>query len=445
MKIQWGMKIRRSVLALALALVAVGCCLMNWQVAPVQASLQAANQNGQANQDREFHQVYNITPKGTVGIYNSSGAIRVTTWNEDRVKVDAVKHGRREEDFARVQIEVIAKPESVEIRAVYQKDRGEMYRRGNSVSVDFDVKVPRGVALSPANASSGDVNVTGPIDRVIVRASSGNITVTDVTDTASLTASSGNIHATHIGGELRASASSGNLTINDVGARLIAQTSSGAIHASQIRDDATATVSSGDIKLEKIGGRVVARASSGAVWINDIGGDVQADSMSDNVTVTNVRGYVRANATSGSLTIRNASEGVRARAISSSITISDCKGAIDASAVSDSITLTNIDSREVVAKTTSGSIRFTGKLQDGGRYEFESFSSGVVLILPPDSQFNLTARTHNGSINTEFPVQMTRTTGGSLMSGSVGKGGAELRVSSFSGSVQIKKGTGQTR
>ncbi|MDQ3011964.1 MAG: DUF4097 domain-containing protein [Acidobacteriota bacterium] len=443
MKIQRVIKIRRLVQALVLTIVG-GCwaALGSQPVAPAQAAGQAASQN---NQDREFHQVYNITPKGTVGIYNSSGVIRVTTWDENRVKVDAVKRGRRQEDFAHVQIEVTAKPESVEIRAVYQKDKGEMNRRGNSVSVDFDVKVPRGVALSPANTSSGDVNVTGPIDRVTVRVSSGNITVTDVTDTASLTASSGNIHAARVSGELRVNASSGNLTINDIGSRLIAQTSSGAIHASQVRDDATAIVSSGDIKLEKIGGRAVARASSGAVWVNDVGGDVQADSVTDDVTVTNVRGYVRANATSGSLIIRNASEGVRGRAISSPITISDCKGAIDAGSVSGSITLTNIDSHEVVAKSTSGDIRFTGKLQDGGRYEFESFSSGVVLILPPDSQFNLTAKTHGGSINTEFPVQLTRTTGGSLMSGTVGKGGAELRVASFSGSVQIKKDVGKTR
>ncbi|MEO6726823.1 MAG: hypothetical protein ABIP14_16165 [Blastocatellia bacterium] len=442
MKIQM-IKTRRSVLALVLAIVG-GCwaVLGGQPVAPVKAAIQAASQN---NQDREFHQVYNITPKGTVSIYNSSGAIRVTTWDENRVKVDAVKRGRREEEFAHVQIEVTAKLESVEIRAVYQKDRGEMNRRGNSVSVDFDVKVPRGVALSPANTSSGEVNVTGPIDRVTVRVSSGTVTVTDVTDTASLTASSGNIYATRVSGELRVNTSSGNLTISDVGSRLIAQTSSGAIHATQIRDDATAIVSSGNIKLEKVGGRAVARASSGPVWVNDVGGDVQADSLTDDVTVTNVRGYVRASATSGSLTIRNASEGVRARAISNSITISDCKGAIDAGAVSDSITLTNIDSREVLAKSTSGSIRFTGKLQDGGRYEFESFSSGVVLILPPDSQFNLTAKTHDGSINTEFPVQLTRTTSGSLMSGTVGKGGAELRVSSFSGSVQIKKDVGKTR
>jgi len=432
MKIQGVMKIGQLAFVLMLA---IGWWLVadGWRLAPVQAAVRA---NNQSNQEREFHQIYDLASKGTVGIYNSSGNIRVTTWNENRVKVDAVKRGRREEDFARVQIEINAKPERIEIRAVYPNG---FNTRGGGVSVDFDVKVPRASSISPINSSSGDVNVTGPVERLIARTSSGNLTVIDVTDTASLTASSGNIHATRIGGELRANASSGNLTINEIGSRLFAQTSSGSIHATQIHDDATATVSSGEIRLEKIGGRAIARASSGMVWINDVGGDAQADSLSDDVTVTNVRGRVTANATSGSITIRNAGEGVRARAISSSVTVSDCKGSIDAGSVSDSITLTNIDSRDVVAKSTSGSVRFTGKIQDGGRYEFESFSSSVVLVIPPDSNFNLMAKTLNGSINTEFPVKITRTPGGNMVTGTVGKGSAEVRVSTFNGSVQIKK------
>src|SRR5262249_11464772 len=111
----------------------------------------------------------------------------------------------------------------------------------------------------------------------------------------------------------------------------------------------------------------------------------------------------------------------------------------DATTVNDTITLANIDSRDVVAKSTSGNVHFSGKIQHDGRYEFESFNSSVVLVIPPDSSFNLTAKTYSGSINTEFPLQLTRTTGGSSMSGTIGKGGADVRVSSFNGSVQIKK------
>lgn len=411
--------------------IAFGCLLMagGWQLFGAQAA-------GQSSQEREFHQTYELAPNGTVGVFNSSGNIRISTWDQNKVKVDAVKEGRREEDFARVQIQVDARPDRIEIRVVYPTGYNW---RGGGVSVNFDVKLPRTVAINPANSSSGDIVVTGPIERVLARTSSGNLTATDVKDSAGLTTSSGNIQATRIGGELRANATSGNLTINDVNSRVIAQASSGSIHATQVRDDATATVSSGEVRLEKIGGRAVARTSSGSVIVNDVGGDVQAGTMSDNVTVTNVRGRATLNAISGNLVARNVSEGVRATAVSGSVTISDCKGVISANSTNDVITLTNIDSRDVIAKTVSGDVRFTGKIQDGGRYEFESFNGSVVLNFPSDSNFNLTAKTHSGSVNTEFPVQLTRTTGGTLMSGTVGKGGVDVVVSSFNGNVQIRK------
>lgn len=439
MRIQGVMKIGWMVLAIAIC---VG--LMVGEFSAAKANGNSANESTKqaANQEREFHQTYDLAPNGMVGLYNNSGNIRITTWNENRVKVDAVKHGRRDEDFARVQIEVSAKPDRIEVRVVYPTG---VNWRGGGVSVDFDVKVPATSAISPVNTTSGDITVTGKIERVIARATSGNISVTDVNDTASLTTTSGNVTAKRVSGELRANASSGELILSEAGSRLVAQTASGSIHASDVRDDATAIVSSGDVRLEKIGGRAVAKASSGTVTINDVGGDAQADSMTDDVTVTNVRGRATVTAISGNIVLRNISEGIRARGVSGSVTVSDCNGVIEVNTTSDSIILTNIDSRDVAAKTTSGDVRFTGKIQDGGRYEFESFSSDVVLIIPPDSNFSLTAKTHNGSVNTEFPLQLTRTIGGSLMSGTIGKGGAEVRASSFSGSVQIKKGVKQTR
>lgn len=434
MKIRGKKKTGRMALA-----VAVGCLLIA-NAGGRFLGAKAARQAG--DQDREFHQTYDLAANGTVSVYNTSGNIRITSWNENRIKVDAVKHGRREENLARVRIEVNPQPDHVEIRAVYPNG---VNWRGGGVSVDFDLKVPRTASISPANSNSGDIAITGPVERAIARTSSGNITVTDIKDTASLTATSGGITATRVGGELRANASSGDLTINEVGSRLIAQTSSGSIHATQIRDDATATVSSGEVRLEKVGGRAVARASSGPVWINDVGGDAQASSMSDNLTVTNVRGRANLSAISGGITVRNIGEGVRARSVSGPVTISDSKGSIDAGSTSDSVSLINVDSQEVSASSTSGNVHFTGKIRDGGHYELESFNGNVVLIIPMDSGFNLTAKTHDGSINTEFPLQLTRTTGGSLMSGTVGRGGAEVRVSTFNGNVQIKKDTGKAR
>src|SRR5262249_2687419 len=125
---------------------------------------------------------------------------------------------------------------------------------------------------------------------------------------------------------------------------------------------------------------------------------------------------------------------------SGSVELTDIKGRIETGTTSGSVRMSNVDSRDVLAKAVSGDVRFTGKLHENGRYEFESFSSNVVLFLPAESGFRLTARSRSGSINTEFPLQVSGLTGErGLVTGIVGKGGAEIRASSFSGSIYIKK------
>jgi hypothetical protein len=405
-----------------------------WLVAAL-LLLSAQFANGQ---DREFHQAYDLAEKGSVAIYNTSGAVRISSWNESRVKVDAVKRGRNEADFAKVQIEVSAKPERIEIRVIYPSG---FNWRGGGVSVDFDVKVPRSASVNPANSTSGDINVVGPIERVVARATSGNVSAQNITDSVTLNSTSGNVTAARIGGELRANATSGTLTITESGSRVFANASSGSVRVTNARDDVNVTVSSGDIKLEKIGGRAIVRSNSGWVVVNDVGGDVQATSMTDDLTVSKVKGRAVVSAISGNITLREITEGIKATAVSGSVNVSDSSGRIEVVTTSDSVILTNLDSKDVIAKSTSGDVRFTGKIHEGGNYELESFSGEVLLMLSPESNFTVSAQTWNGSLNTEFPLQLSRSTGGNFLTGTVGKGGADIRVKSFSGSVQIRKST----
>ncbi|MGH9849017.1 MAG: DUF4097 family beta strand repeat-containing protein, partial [Blastocatellia bacterium] len=243
-------------------------------------------------------------------------------------------------------------------------------------------------------------------------------------------------------------ATSGEVVIGEVASTVNARCASCNISVRGSRDDVTAQASSGNIEIERAGGRVTARATSGWIKINDVGGDVIAESYTDSITVTNARGYVSATALSGGVALSKIGEGARVSAVSGSVEVNDAKGRLEISATSGSITLSNIDSRDVSARANSGPVRFTGKIYDDGHYEFDSFSSEVVLTLPPESNFNLTAQTHSGSVNTEFPLRIregTRFGGRGPITGVVGQGGAEIRAVSHSGSILIKKGTGQTR
>lgn len=390
---------------------------------------------------RELHETYNLNPDGTVSVSNTSGNIRVTTWNENRVQVDAVKQARREEDWPLVEIRVTSRPERLEILTIYPRGRS------NTTSVEYTLKVPRSAALDTVASTSGNIVVTGPIARAVVRSTSGNVTATDVTGDANVSSTSGEARAERIGGNLSITATSGNVTASEIGARLTARSSSGNIRATKVRDDATAIGSSGMVRLENIGGRAIARTASGPVNVLTVSGDVEATSNSDNVTVEDVRGRVIASSLSGNVIVRKADEGVRANSTSANVEIASAKGRIEAETISGSILLRDVDSHDLRLKSLSSSVRYQGRLHDDGRYEFNSFSGDVVITLPAESEFNLTAQTFSGTIHTEFPIQLTA---GKLSSrgpvqGTAGKGGAQVKAESFSGNVYIKKLLAQTR
>lgn len=393
-------------------------------------------------QGREFHGNYDLAPNGVVTVNNTSGNIRVTGWDENRVKVDAIKRGGREEEVEGAQIQVTATRERIDIQTLYPRGRQ------TNVSVDYDLKVPRGAVLDPLNTGSGNITILGPVARVNAASRSGNLSASDITDAATLNSRSGNVTATRVKGELRAETSSGEVVVEEAGARVYAISRSGGVRAIQVRDDITASAQSGSVRLEKIGGRAVARSMSGGITINDIGGDVQAQTLSDSVTVTNARGHVSANSVSSNVTLRNVTGGARAITVSGSVELTDVKGRIEAGTTSGGVRLTNVESRDLSAKATSGEVRFVGPLFEDGHYEFESFSSNVILILPPDSQFNVSARSHSGSISTDFPVtlgQGTAVSSRGMLTGVVGKGGAEVRAATFSGSVYLKKSNTQQK
>ncbi|HKX32007.1 MAG TPA: DUF4097 family beta strand repeat-containing protein [Blastocatellia bacterium] len=416
---------------------AIAGCLLAASRAGLNASAQTPDQG------REVHETYDLAPNGVVSVNNPSGNIRVTSWNENRVKVDAVKRGRRDDELNQVEIQIAARPEKIEIRSIY---RGQ---RSNGAAVDYELKVPRTAQLSSLNSVSGEITVAGPVARVDARTTSGNVAVREVAGIVNLASISGEVEAERIGGELRASSTSGNVTATDLASRLYAASSSGSVTAVQVRDDATVSVVSGNIKLDRVGGRALVRSLNGTISIHEVGGDVKAESTSSHLTITNVRGSVTAAAVSGNLTIGQVDQGVRASSVSGRIEINESKGRIEVNTTSDAVTLNNIDSRYVQAKSHSGSLKFVGKLYEDGTYEFVSFAGNVVLILPGEDNFRLTAKTNSGSLKTEFPIQIGGGGGPGFqnreLSGVVGRGGAEIRAVSFSGDISIRKSAGQNQ
>src|SRR5437588_6779540 len=70
----------------------------------------------QAQQTEEFHKSYSLTANGSVAVSNINGPVRITGWDRNEVKVDAVKRGESKEDLDNAEIQIEARSDSVSIK-----------------------------------------------------------------------------------------------------------------------------------------------------------------------------------------------------------------------------------------------------------------------------------------------------------------------------------------
>jgi DUF4097 and DUF4098 domain-containing protein YvlB len=370
----------------------------------------------------ELHQTYPLSANGTVSIQNVSGYIRITSWNENRVQVDAVKRGDREE-FSQVEIRVADSPDRLEITTVYPRNFG---RGRNRVEVNYDVKVPRSAVLAPITSTSGAITITEPGARLNARSTSGDVVVRGSR------------------GEVNIASTSGDVGISEAEANVTAHSTSGDLTATDIRADLTAHATSGSLHIERVRGRLQAQSISGRVSVKDIGGDATLQSISDSVQAENIQGRLNVNAVSADVTLRNVQQGARINSVSGTITITNTKGLIEAKTTSGDINVSEVEAREILLNTHSGRITYTGTIFDDGRYAFESFNGAILLTIPAAANFSLAVTTFNGSIETDFPITIpagtTQTSRPRRLQGTYGKSnGAEIKVGGFNADIKLKK------
>lgn len=221
------------------------------------------------------------------------------------------------------------------------------------------------------------------------------------------------------------------------GATVNLRTQNGHIDVSDV-SDARAEALSGDVEVRRIARAVTISCLSGDVSVTDVSGPVSAITVSGTVEARNARALAAGDE-------------------------------FEAKSTSGDVTIENIKHTQVTSATVSGSVLYTGALARGGAYDFKTISGDVTMEIPSDSSFTLHAKVVvSGDIDTDFPVK-TMTIGGSVpvpptapppqppsgrgkvkikpskepeqtrLDGTVGSGDATVNMSSFSGSLHLRK------
>ena len=180
--------------------------------------------------------------------------------------------------------------------------------------------------------------------------------------------------------------------------------------------------------------------TSGSVEAAGIGGAFEGDITSGNTTMSQMSGGVDCKNISGRIELRDAAGEIDLKTVSGNIGAARIKGSVDAETTSGRIELSDIsEAKSVRVKVLSGGISYDGQLAPGGRFNFETLSGSIRLMLPANAGFELDAETFSGHVDSAFPITMQGTISPKELRGVVNNGGATLRVKTFSGSIDIRK------
>jgi DUF4097 and DUF4098 domain-containing protein YvlB len=183
--------------------------------------------------------------------------------------------------------------------------------------------------------------------------------------------------------------------------------------------------------LARAGNAQAARDLAEAVEIHARDGALRAtgrrttgqNSWSVNVRVQVPTGTaVTARTTNGAINVRATHAGAVVRTTNGSIDLADVAGRID-------------------ARSTNGSIRATvspaGQIPDG--VQLRTTNGAIHLALPETASARLELSTTNGSITTDLPVSVQGRVNRRQLSGLIGSGGPEIRVSTTNGGIRIAR------
>jgi len=141
-----------------------------------------------------FHETVDVTRSlsatGTFQLENTNGNVRVSTWDEPRVRIEAVKAAGSEEALRRIEVAIEGEGDRVEVRTRYP--HGPWFHRGGKV--DYTVRLPRQA-------------------RVEVRTVNGRVEVEDVGGHLRAQTVNGGVEASGIAGEVEVSTVNGTVRV----------------------------------------------------------------------------------------------------------------------------------------------------------------------------------------------------------------------------------------
>lgn len=175
--------------------------------------------------------------------------------------------------------------------------------------------------------------------------------------------------------------------------------------------------------------KVTVENVGGDIFLSNIGRGIQAKTYEGDVTVEKSAGAMTLAATSGNIIVLDVAPG-------------EVGDVLRAKTNSGAIIMQRAEHRQIEAISNSGAIKFTGALLSGGQYTFNAFNGAVNLLIPQNSSSKINASYGFGTFDSQIPLQTivkSAPAGAQNLSAQIGAGDAALNLSTYSGTIRIRK------
>ena len=143
----------------------------------------------------EFHQTYPLAANGRVALENINGGVHISVWDQNQIKVDAIKRADDEEGLKNMEIRVQAGPESISISTHYRSNDNHWGDRHHYSDVEYTLTVPRNARLDEIKLINGSLDVTGVLGEVRASCINGGLTAKGLTNEVKLSTINGPLNA----------------------------------------------------------------------------------------------------------------------------------------------------------------------------------------------------------------------------------------------------------
>jgi len=175
------------------------------------------------------------------------------------------------------------------------------------------------------------------------------------------------------------------------------------------------------------------------ISVQGVEGEVRAETVRGDVSLLGGKSYVSLKSVEGGVTAKGTRGRIEASSVNESVKLEDVRGEISAETVNGDVALAGIVSDAVEVSTVNGNICFGGEIHDGGHYAFSTHGGDITLGIPGEPNASISVSTFNGEFESGFQAKLFEHQGRRYRL-TLGKGGADITVESFEGTIHLNPG-----